>query len=287
MKRIIAISMLLLGLVSCQAAKKEIGVQLYSVRQIMNAKNYTEKQAEVLGALGKMGYTAVEAASFADGKFYGVSPEQFKADVEAAGMKVVSSHTNRRLTAEEYKSGDLTKALEWWKEAIPAHKAAGMKYIVIPSGAPANLADLKVFCDYLNEVGKLCAAEGIKFGYHNHHQEFQVLDGKVMYDFMLENTDPAYVFFQMDVYWAVVGKAAPVEYFKKYPGRFTLLHIKDLREVGQSGMVGFDAIFNNFGIAGTKGYIVEMEASSYDDILRTCRESVDYLKAAKFVKASY
>ena len=158
MKKIVLLSMLFLGLVSCQAAKKEIGVQLYSVRSIMNAKNYTETQAEVLGALGKMGYTSVEAASYADGKFYGVSPEQFKADVEAAGMKVVSSHTNHPLKKDDYESGDLTKALEWWKEAIPAHKAAGMEYIVVPSGAPANLANLKLYCEYLNEIGKLCAA---------------------------------------------------------------------------------------------------------------------------------
>ena len=108
-----------------------------------------------------------------------------------------------------------------------------------------------------------------------------------MYDYMIEHTDPEYVFFQMDVYWTVVAKAAPVEYFKRYPGRFTLLHIKDYREVGQSGMVGFDAIFNNFGIAGTKYFIVEMESSSYGDILRSCRESIDYLKAVKIVKASY
>lgn len=64
-------------------------------------------------------------------------------------------------------------------------------------------------------------------------------------------------------------------------------HIKDYREVGQSGMVGFDAIFNNFGIAGTKYFVVEMESSSYGDIFRSCRESIDYLKAVKIVKASY
>ena len=288
MKRIALLGMLLLGLVSCQAAKKQIGIQLYSVREIMNAGNYAEKHGEVLKAIADIGYTAVEAANFNKGLFYGVSPEQFKADVEAAGMTVLSSHTNHGLSKEEYKSGDLTKALEWWKEAIPAHKAAGMKYIVVPHApVPATLAELQVYCEYLNGIGKLCAAEGIKFGYHNHSHEFQKVEGEVMYDYMLAHTDPEFVFFQMDVYWAVVGKAAPVEYFKKYPGRFTLLHIKDLREVGQSGMVGFDAIFNNFGLAGTKAYIVEMEGSSYGDILRTCRESADYLKKAKFVKASY
>jgi len=285
MKRLFVLSLLLLAAAtSCCGGKKEIGVQLYSVRQIMNAKNYDQTHESVLAALGKMGYTAVEAANYSDGKFYGVTPEQFRSDVEAAGMKVLSSHTNHGLSREEYESKDLTAALQWWKDAIPFHKAAGMKYIVMPSGMPKNIEDLPLFCEYLNEIGKLCAAEGILFGYHNHSGEFKKEGDVVFYDYMLENTDPQYVFFQMDVYWAVVGDASPVNYFKRYPGRFTLLHIKDWKEVGQSGMVGFDAIFGAFPIGGTKDYIVEMEASSYDDILRTCQESADYLKNAPFVK---
>ena len=99
----------------------------------------------------------------------------------------------------------------------------------------------------------------------------------MMYDYMLENTNPEYVFFQMDVYWAVYGRVAPVEYFAKYPGRFSMLHIKDHYEVGQSGMVGFDAIFRNLETAGAEDFIVEMEGSSYGDIMKTCQVSIDYL----------
>lgn len=278
----------LLCIFPCQAARKEIGIQLYSVRSILNARNYPENQARVFKSLAKMGYTFVEVANYGNGKFYGVSPEQFRVDVEAAGLKVLSSHINHGLSKNEYQSGDLTKALEWWRESISAHKAAGVKYIVVPyAPVPATLADLQLYCEYLTAIGRLCAAEGIRFGYHNHSHEFQKVEGEVMYDYMIEHTDPEYVFFQMDVYWTVVGKAAPVDYFRKYPGRFSLLHIKDFREIGQSGMVGFDAIFNNLEVAGTKYYIVEIESSSYGDILRTCRESIDYLKAAKFVKVSY
>ena len=106
-------------------------------------------------------------------------------------------------------------------------------------------------------------------------------------DYMLENTDPDKVFFQMDVYWTVMGQASPVDYFTKYPGRFRLLHIKDRREVGQSGMVGYDAIFRNAATAGVENIIVEMEGSSYGDVLRSVRECVDYLNEAPFVEASY
>ncbi|MBP9993201.1 MAG: sugar phosphate isomerase/epimerase, partial [Bacteroidales bacterium] len=65
------------------------------------------------------------------------------------------------------------------------------------------------------------------------------------------------------------------------------LHIKDYTEIGQSGMVGFDAIFKNFDVAGAKGYIVEMEGSGVGNILETCRISADYLQKACFVKKSY
>ena len=68
---------------------------------------------------------------------------------------------------------------------------------------------------------------------------------ELMLDYMLQHTNPEYVFFQMDVYWVVRGQNSPVDYFNKYPGRFTMLHIKDHREIGQSGMVGYDAIFKN------------------------------------------
>ena len=104
---------------------------------------------------------------------------------------------------------------------------------------------------------------------------------------MIANTNPDSVFFQLDVYWSMMGKASAVEYFKKYPGRFKLLHIKDKLEVGQSGMVGFDAIFNAAADAGVENIVVEAEGSSYGDIMRTMAESAEYLLKAPFVEISY
>ena len=127
----------------------------------------------------------------------------------------------------------------------------------------------------------------MKFGYHNHSREFEKIEDKVMLDYMLENTDADKVLFEMDVYWTVMGKASPVDYFKKYPGRFRLLHIKDRREIGQSGMVGFDAIFANAREAGVENIIVEIEGSSYNDIVRSVRECADYLLEAPFVTAFF
>ena len=269
-----------------EVVKKEMAVQLYSVRDLIgNVDLYAKNHEEVLKAIADMGYTAVEAAHYSDGLLYGVAPEEFKDDVEAAGMKVLSSHLSKQLSAAEITSGDFSESLAWWDEAIVAHKAAGMEYLVCPwMNVPETLAELKTYCDYYNEIGRRCQAAGMSFGYHNHSHEFKTVEDKVMLDYMIENTDPSLVFFEMDVYWAVYGHASPVDYFKRYPGRFKVLHIKDAKEIGQSGMVGFDAIYNNADVAGMTDYIVEVEGCRNEEALPGLKTSADYLQTAPFVK---
>ena len=273
----------------CAMEEKEMNIQLYSARDLIgSAENYAENHEAVLKALAEMGYSGVEAAHYGDGKFYGVSPEQFKADVEAAGLKVVSSHTGHGLSDEELATGNISEALAWWDEALPAHKAAGMEYVVVPHiGQPNTLKELQVICDYFNAVGKKCKDLGMKFGYHNHAFEMEEIEGKIQIEYMLENTDPDLVFYQIDVYWAVYGHYSPADLFNKYPGRFALLHIKDKKEIGQSGMVGFDAVFGNAEVAGLEGYVVEVEGCRNEAALEGIRVSADYLRKAPFVKASY
>jgi sugar phosphate isomerase/epimerase len=274
-------------------SKKEIALQLYSVREKIGSfntatDNYSVDYTVILKEIAQMGYTGVEAAGYSDGKFYNRTPGVFKKDVEAAGLKVLSSHLSKPLSEEELASGDFSESLKWWDKCIEAHKAAGMTYIVIPGiGVPKTVKDLKTYCDYFNEAGKKCRQNGLQLGYHNHAHEFQKVEDKVvMLDYMIENTDPEYVFIEMDVYWVVIGDNSPVNYFRKYPGRFKVLHIKDHREVGQSGMVGFDAIFNNAETAGVKHIVVELEGatSTIEEGLKT---SIDYLLKAPFVKSSY
>ena len=267
-----------------KAAKKEIGLQLYSVREEIG-KNANFDQ--ILQKISALGYTGVEAAGYKDGKLYNLSPQEFKAKVEKAGMKVISSHATKTLSEKELSSGDFTESLKWWDECIATHKAAGMKYIVTPwMDVPKTLKDLETQCRYLDAVGAKCRQQGIIYGYHNHSHEFRKVEDKVMYDYMLEHTNPENVFFEMDVYWAVMGQVSPVDYFNKYAGRFKALHIKDHREIGQSGMVGFDAIFNNSKVAGLQYIFVELEETR-NDIYTGLQQSIDYLKKASFVKASY
>lgn len=262
--------------------KKDISLQLYSLREDIS-KDY----AGTIQKVGEMGFTSIEAAGYGDGKFYGRTPEEFKIDLNNAGLTALSSHTNKSLSDNELKKKDYSESLQWWDVCIAAHKAAGMKYIVAPSmPVPKTLADLQTYCEYYNEVGRRCKENGMGFGYHNHSFEFTEIEGKIMYEYMIENTDPNYVFFQMDVYWIVMGQRSPVDYFNKYPGRFELLHIKDRKELGQSGMVGFDAIFKNTDTAGTKHLIIEVEHYNFTPA-ESVKKSLDYLLNCPLVKESY
>ena len=273
-----------------QQQPKQMTLQLYSIRDILgNAETYAKNHADVFKRLREMGYTGVEAANYNDGKFYGVTPEQFKKDCEAAGLKALSSHASRNLNGKELASHDFTEALKWWDQAIKAHKAAGMKYLVSPwCETPKTLKDGQTICDFYNEVGRRCREAGLKFGYHTHAHEYQKVEGQVWIDYMMQHIDADNMFWQMDTYWAVMAQQGPVHYFKKYPGRFTMLHIKDIYELGESGFVGFDAIFRNADLAGLQDYVVEMEGNDGTiDSMEGVRRCAEYLKSQRFVRPSY
>lgn len=272
MKKVSLFLLLAVASITLQAAKKDVFLQLYSLRTDI-AKDFYN----TLDKVAKMGYTGVEAANYADGKFYGLTPEQFKREIENRKMIVLSSHVGKALN-DDVSTTNWDEVWKWWDEAILAHKNAGMKYVVTPwMPKVKRLSDLKVYCEYYNKIGEKCNAAGLRFGYHNHSFEFEKVENEIMYDYMLKNTDPQKVFFQMDVYWVVRGGQSPVDYFNKYPGRFELLHLKDHRELGQSGMVGFDAIFNNVSKAGTKHFVVEVENYTVEPF-KSVEESIKYLK---------
>jgi sugar phosphate isomerase/epimerase len=271
MKKVSLFLLLAVASITLQAAKKDVFLQLYSLRTDI-AKDFYN----TLDKVAKMGYTGVEAANYADGKFYGLTPEQFKQEIENRKMTVLSSHVGKALN-DDVSTTNWEEVWKWWDEAILAHKNAGMKYVVTPwMPKIKRLSDLKVYCEYYNKIGEKCNAAGLRFGYHNHSFEFDKVENEIMYDYMLKNTDPQKVFFQMDVYWVVRGGQSPVDYFNKYPGRFVLLHLKDHRELGQSGMVGFDAIFNNVSKAGTKHFVVEVENYTVEPF-KSVEESINYL----------
>lgn len=284
---------MLQGIVSCTSAPKQpaaeeksamaekfIGLQLYSVRDSMNTN-----VAATVAAVGKTGYKFVEAAGYGDGKIYGMDPVEFKNLCESNGLKFLGAHTGQDVPTKE----KWAETMAWWDVCIAAHKAAGVKWIVQPwmgGTGYESLEGLKSYCEYFNAVGEKCNAAGIRFGYHNHDKEFStLLEGKPVYDWMLELTDPAKVMFEMDLYWTVVGGKLPTEYFEKYPGRFELWHIKDKEELGASGMMDFASIFAAKEKSGVKYGIVEVEEYNFPPI-ESCAKSLEFLTAAEYVNLS-
>ena len=262
--------------------KKDIAIQLYSVRDIIN--NGTDLNV-VLKNLAQMGYTSIEAANYDNGKFYGKTPEEFKNAVEKAGMKVLSSHCSRGLSDKEVASGDFSESLKWWDQSIAAHKAAGMKYIVNPGiGVPKTIKEMKMYCDYFNTVGYKTAAASIAFGYHNHAFEFRKIEDQLIYDFLLDNVSPNHVFFEMDVYWVQEGGGDPVAYLKNRPSQFKAIHIKDEKEIGASGKMNFKPIFDQMYANNIKDWYVEVEQYTQNDPVASVQQSYDYLNKADYVK---
>ena len=268
------------------APKKEMGVQLYSLRTLIGTPElFAQNHKYVLNRLVQMGYTFVEPASYEGGKFSGLSPKEFRNVINSAGLEISSSHTTRPLTRAELASGDYSEALSWWEECIAAHKEAGITRLIMSyANKIDNEAGLKVMAEYLNAIGEKCNAAGIRFGYHNHSVELERIGKTTMLDYLITNTDPKKVFYELDVYWTVMAGVSPVEYMQKYAGRFEMIHIKDKYEIGQSGMVGFEPIFRNFRKAGVQAFVVEMEYASTPNILKGLRESALYLRNAEYVK---
>ena len=268
------------GMVSCTAPKpvKEVGLQLYSIRDQMktDVKGTIEK-------VGAMGYKFVETAGYGDGKIYGMEPADFKALCDANGLNLYAAHCGQAVPD----SAGWEANMAWWDTCIAAHKAAGVQYIVQPfmdGVGYESLAGVQRYCDYFNAVGEKCNAAGIRFGYHNHDGEFKELEGQIIYDYMLKNTDPAKVMFEMDLFWITKGGKNPVDYFNAYPGRFELWHVKDLRELGGAdAIMDFKPIFENAEKAGMKKYIVEVEEYNSNPI-DGVKQSLEFLQNAEFVK---
>jgi len=262
-----------------KAAKKEkmIGLQLWSVKDDMK-----KDVPATIAAVGEMGYKFVETAGYGDGKIYGLDPLEFKNLCKKNGLKFLGAHTGQDAPSKE----NWDKTMEWWDVCIAAHKKAGVKWIVQPwmgRTGYGSLEGLKNYCEYFNAVGEKCNAAGIRFGYHNHDQEFKTeFEGKPVYDWMLELTDAKKVMFQLDLYWIDHGGKNALDYFEKYPGRFELWHIKDKAEVGASGKMDFAAIFAKRAQSGAEYGIVEVEEYNFEP-LESCRKSLEYLQAADYV----
>lgn len=235
-------------------AKKHLGIATYSVKGL---------ESDIEGSLKTLadaGYQVMEISNYnaAKGNVAGYAPADYAALVKKYGMTIISSHARSKFDVK-----DEAGTLAAWGKLFDDHKIIGCKYVIFPMNMWSTNPDaLKAECELMNKIGDEANKRGIKFGYHNHSFEFVKVPGtEVMYeDFLIANTDPSKVFFQMDVYWVTQGGQSPVEYLKKYPNRFKVLHIKDDYVIGESGTIDYKAIFTQFYKNGGEDWFVEIES---------------------------
>ena len=187
----------------------QFGIQLYTLRDII-----AEDPKAILRQLAGFGYQQIESYDHDDlGIFWGMPHLEYKKYVDDLGLKTVSSHCNINKNFE-------TKAAQ--------AAEIGMDYLICPHVGPQTSMDAwKKIVDQFNSCGEICKKNGIRFAYHNHAYSFKAFTGMIPHDYMMANTDPDLVDFEMDIYWVVTGGADPVEYLTKYPNRFRLCHVKD------------------------------------------------------------
>lgn len=253
---------------------ERIGLELYTVRDALN-KDFEGTIARV----AKVGYKEVELAQFfAHFPDYNPSPRRAREILDANGLVAPATHIPYSLLSPE----NLPKVIE-------ASKVLGHSYIVNPSIDRAVLKEpdgWKRAAENFNRAGEETSKAGIKIGYHNHVEEFKPLpDGKLPYDVLLAETDPKLVVMEMDLGWAHHAGQDPIAYFKKYPGRFQLVHVKDFDKNGNmtdvgKGAIDWKAIFAKSDLAGIKHYFVEYDDPP--DPFASIQTSYEYLKNLRF-----
>ena len=150
---------------------------------------------------------------------------------------------------------------------------------------------LKKVAAHFNRVGEVCKKNsGIKFAYHNHHAELEKIDNEVILDFLIKNTDPKLVSFQLDLGHVTNGRGDCLHYLRDYPGRIAMWHASDFdaasrkyTDVGQ-GSVPYPALFDIAASSGLQTLTVEQETQG--DIFASCKVDFDYLKQFKWTKAT-
>jgi sugar phosphate isomerase/epimerase len=263
-----------------------IGVELYTVRAMM--------KTDVPGTLAKVaaiGYKEVEFAGYFDH-----SPKDLRALLDRDGLTAPACHVAYAVVRDK------------WPEAIEAGHILGHKYIVCPwidDSQRQSPDGYKQAADLFNKAGEASRKAGIQFAYHNHFWEFlpdKNLGGKLPYDYLLESTDPANLKMELDLCWISVAGKDPLTYFKKYPGRFVLAHVKDLSKIppilpGKTSKEMIDDVAVNFtaiggGVidwkklipaaqdAGVEHFFVENDEPK--DAIANLTESYAYLSKLRF-----
>ena len=261
------------------------GIQLYSVR--------TDMKADPLGTLKQladMGYRHVEHANYANRKFYGWSVSEFKKILNGFGMSMPSGHTVLDAKHWDASKKDFTNE---WKYTVEDAATMGQSFVISPwleESKRKSMSDLKSFMEIFNRSGELCKKFGMKFGYHNHDFEFsEKVEGKVLFDIILSETDPNLVMQQLDIGNMLNGGAKALEVMQQYPGRFESMHVKDEIKATEGhepfestilgkGVVPIKSIIDLGRASGTKHFIIEQESYQGKTPIECADEDINIMK---------
>jgi sugar phosphate isomerase/epimerase len=265
---------------------EKVGLQLYTVRDAM--------KADAPGTIAKVaaiGYKEVEFAGY-----FNLSPKEISAILKKNGLTAPSTHVALDIVEKH------------WPETLDAAHEIGHSFIVCPfidDKLRQSPDGYKRVADIFNKAGEASKKAGIQFAYHNHYWEFEPdpnLDGKFPYDFLLESTDKNFVKMEMDLCWISVAGQDPVSYFARYPGRFPLVHVKDMKKLPNvtpaqiaslnmdellknltsvgDGIIDWKRIFAHAEQGGIEHYFVENDKPS--DAFANATASYNYLSKLRF-----
>ena len=234
---------------STAMANNSIGLQLYTLRDIMRVS-----VPATLKLVADVGYNELEFAGY-----FNHSPKEIKNILDNEGLTAPSAH----IMLDRF-TNNLTQVID---DAL----MLGHKYLVVPwlseEQRGVGIGPYQALSEQLNIIGEACSKAGITLAYHNHDFEFEVRDGETPYDVLLTQTDPNLVTMEMDLYWVIKAGRNPIEYFKQYPGRFKLWHVKDMDNDGNfadvgTGTIDFNTIFANSKLAGVEHKFVERDQTN-------------------------
>src|SRR5688572_2718161 len=256
--------------------KGPIGLQLYSLRG-----KFAKDVPGTLDLVKSNGIKYVELAGT-----YNLPPEQFRKMLDERGLVAISGHFGYDRYAKD-------------PEAVAREaKALGLKYAGvawITHKAPFDEAQAKSAIEVFNKAGAALAKEGIQFFYHNHGYEFRPHNGETFMDMLIKGTDPKLVAYQMDTFWVKHPGADPTAYLNKYPGRWKLMHVKDMKHGTESNFSGGSNVNNDVALgtgvmdwpsilkaakkAGVQYYFIEDESDAAAEHLPL---SLGYLEKVTF-----
>lgn len=232
--------------------KGPVGLQMYSLRSVC-----AESLEDGMKLASEMGFKYIEAS-----RNYDATIEEYQALVEKYGLKAVAKNYGL----------DMFQSEEKIQEVVREAKILGIKYVGIawyPHKRPFSLETAMEAAEIFNRAGERLSKDGLTFVYHNHGYEFYPWeggkDGETLFDCLIQNTNPEYVTFEMDVLWTIFPGADPAALLKKYPGRFKLMHLKDLKKGVEGNLSGGTPVENDVAIGTGQ--------ANYPEILKAAQET--------------